>query len=107
MQSKQNKVLAMFGSPSADLDFLAMVQTFIEKEAGRRERIVRDWLSIRIDGVHRGLIGSESWCRLEFDGGTSKVEIVGRDAAGEVVIATYLSTYDAAKTETWNVSLPW
>lgn len=92
---------------SPDDDFLAMLQKLIEKEAERRQRIVRDWLLIRIDGVHRCFINSGSPCRLEFEGGTSKVEIVGRDAEGELVIATYLPTYDGPKTEAWKVSLPW
>src|SRR5215467_9947276 len=95
-----------FGSPSADVDFLAMLQEFIVKEAERPLRIVRDWLWIRIDGVDQRVIDSESWCRIEFEGGTSKVEIVGRDAEGDVVIATYLPTYDGPKTEAWKVSLP-
>lgn len=99
--------LITFGLPSTDLDFLAMLQEFIDREAERRQRIVPDWLMIRIDGVHQCVIDSESWCRLEFEGGTSKVEIVGRDAEGEVVIATYLPTYDGRKTEAWKVSLPW
>lgn len=99
--------LITFGSPSTDADFLAMLQKFIEREAERRQRIVPDWLAIRIDGVHQRVIDSESWCRLEFEGGTSKVEIVGHDAEGEVVIATYLPTYDGPKTEAWKVSLPW
>lgn len=92
---------------SPDEDFLAMLQKRIEKEAERRQRIVRDWLLIRIDGVHRCFINPGSPCRLEFEGGTSKVEIVGRDAEGELVIATYLPTYDGPKTEAWKVSLPW
>jgi RNA polymerase sigma-70 factor, ECF subfamily len=96
-----------FGLPSADVDFLAMLQEFIERDAGKRQRIVPFWVAIRIDGVHQCVIESESWCRLEFEGGTSKVEIVGRDAEGEVVIATYLPTYDGPKTEAWRVSLPW
>lgn len=91
---------------SPDEDFLGMLQKFIEREAERRQRIVRDWLLIRIDGVHRHFINSGSPCRLEFEGGTSKVEIVGRDAEGEVVIATYLPTYDGPRTEAWKVSLP-
>jgi len=109
MQDNENKqrTLIAFGSPSADVDFLAVLQKFIEREAERPLRIVRDWLSIRIDGVHQRVIDSESWCRLEFEGGTSKVEIVGRDAEGDVVIATYLPTYDGPKTEAWKVSLAW
>ncbi len=103
----KQRTLITFGLPSADVDFLAMLQKFIEREAERPLRIVRDWLSIRIDGVDQCVIDSESWCRLEFEGGTSKVEIVGRDAEGEVVIATYLPTYDGPKTEAWKVSLPW
>ena len=96
-----------FGLPSADVDFLAALQKFTETDAERRSRIVRDWLSIRIDGVHQCLTDPECWCLLEFEGGTSKVEIVGRDAEGEVVIATYLPTYDGPKIEVWKVSLPW
>ena len=109
MQANFNKqrTPTTFDLPSADVDFLAALQKFIEKDAERRSRIVRDWLSIRIDGVHQRVIDSESWCPLEFEGGTSKVEIVGRDAEGEVVIATYLPTYDGPKTEAWKVSLPW
>jgi RNA polymerase sigma-70 factor (ECF subfamily) len=99
--------LITFGSPSTDTDFLTMLQVFIEREAERRQRIVSDWLAIRIDGLHQRVIDSESWCRLEFEGGTSKVEIVGRDGEGEVVIATYLPTYDGPKKEAWKVSLPW
>ena len=98
--------LITFGLPAADVDFLAALQKFIERDAERRLRIVRDWLWIRIDGVHQW-IDSESWCLLKFEGGTSKVEIVGRDAEGAVVIATYLPTYDGPKTEAWKVSLPW
>jgi len=103
----KQRTLITFGLPSADVDFLAMLQEFIEREAQRPLRIVRDWLSIRIDGVDQCAIDSDSWCQLEFEGGTSKVEIVGRDAEGEVVIATYLPTYDGPKTEAWRVSLPW
>ena len=106
MQDNYNKQRTLT-TPSADLDFLAALPKFIEKNAERRSRIVRDSLSIRIDGVHQRVIDSESWCLLEFEGGTSKVEIVGRDAEGEVVIATYLPTYDGPKTEAWKVSLPW
>jgi len=103
----KQRTLITFGLPSADVDFLAALQKFIEREAERRQRIVPFWLSIRIDGVHQCVIDSESSCRFEFEGGTSKVEIVGRDAEGEVVIATYLPTYDGPKTEAWKVSLPW
>lgn len=99
--------LITFGLPSTDMDFLTILQEFIEREAERRQRIVSDWLAIRIDGVHQRVIDSESRCRLEFEGGTFKVEIVGRDAEGEVVIGTYLPTYDGPKTEAWKVSLPW
>lgn len=108
MQDSYNKhrTLTPFDLPSADVDFLGKLQKFIEKDAERRSRIVRDSLSIRIDGVHQRVIDSESWCLLEFEGGTSKVEIVGRDAEGEVVIATYLPTYDGPKTEAWKVPLP-
>jgi DNA-binding NarL/FixJ family response regulator len=98
--------LITFGLPSTDVDFLAELQEFIDSEAERRQRIAPEWLSIRIDGVKRCVIEAESGCRLDFEGGTSKVEIVGRDAAGEVVIATYLPTYDGPKTEAWKVSLP-
>ncbi|HKW32219.1 MAG TPA: sigma-70 family RNA polymerase sigma factor [Candidatus Acidoferrum sp.] len=103
----KQRTLITFLPPSADSDFLAALQKFVERDADRRLRIVRDWLAIRIDGIHRCVIGSESWCLIEFEGGTSKVEIVGRDAEGEVVIATYLPTYDGPKTEAWKVSLPW
>jgi hypothetical protein len=103
----KQRTLIAFGSPSADVDFLAALQKFIEREAERPLRIVRDWLTIRIDGVDQCVIRSETSCRLEFEGGTSKVEIVGRDAEGDVVIATYLPTYDGPKTEAWRVSLPW
>lgn len=103
----KQRTLRTFGLPPADVDFLVMLQKFIEREAERPLRVVRDWLTIRIDGVDQCVIDSETWCRLEFEGGTSKVEIVGRDAEGEVVIATYLPTYDGPKTETWKVSLPW
>jgi len=103
----KQRSLITFGLPSADVDFLAMLQKFIEREVKRPLRIVRDWLTIRIDGVDQCVIRSETSCRLEFEGGTSKVEIVGRDAEGDVVIATYLPTYDGPKTEAWKVSLPW
>ena len=103
----KHRTLTPFDLPSADVDFLGKLQKFIERDAERRSRIVRDWLSIRIDGVHQSVIESESWCRFEFEGGTSKVEIVGQDAEGEVVIATYLPTYDGPRTEAWNVLLPW
>jgi RNA polymerase sigma-70 factor, ECF subfamily len=108
MQDNYNKppTLITFGLPSTDVDFLAELQEFIETEAERRQRIVPDWLSICVDGVHQCVIDSEAWCQLEFEGGTFKVEIVGRDAEGEVVIATYLPTYDGPKTEAWKVSLP-
>jgi RNA polymerase sigma-70 factor (ECF subfamily) len=103
----KQRTLITFGLPSADVDFLAMLQKFIEREAERRQRIVPFWLAIRIDGVLQRVIDSESWCLFEFEGGSSKVELVGRDAEGEVVIATYLPTYDGPKTEAWKVSLPW
>jgi RNA polymerase sigma-70 factor, ECF subfamily len=101
------RTLITLGLPSPDVDFLDMLQKFIEREAERRQRIVALWVAIRIDGVHQCVIDSESWRRFEFEGGTSKVEIVGRDAEGAVVIATYLPTYDGPKTEAWKVPLPW
>lgn len=109
MQANYNKqrTPAMFDLPSADVDFLVKLQTFIEREAERRQRVVPSWVAIHVDSVHQCVVESESGCRFEFEGGTSKVEIVGRDAEGEVVIATYLPTYDGPKTEAWNVSLPW
>lgn len=109
MQDNHNKLhtLTTFGLPSADVDFLAMLQKFIEREAERRQRIVPFWVAVRIDGVLQCVIDSESWCQFEFERGTSKVEIVGRDAEGEVVVATYLPTYDGPKTEAWKVWLPW
>ena len=109
MQDNYNKprTPATFDLPSADVDFLAKLQKFIEREAERRQRIVPFWLAIRIDGVLQRVIDPESWCLFEFEEGTSKIEIVGRDAEGEVVIATYLPTYDGPKTEVWKVSLPW
>jgi hypothetical protein len=109
MQDNYNKqrTPTTYDPPAADVDFLAKLQKFIEREAERRQRAVPAWVAFRIDSVHQCVIESESWCRFEFEGGTCKVEIVVRDAEGQVVIASYLPTYDGPKTEAWKVSLPW
>ncbi len=64
--------------------------------------------SIRVDGTEvETLVGSENPIWLVLDRGATRLELVGRDREGDVVIAVYLLTYDRPKTEVWKVTLPW
>jgi hypothetical protein len=73
----------------------------------RRRRISPGSLAIRVDGFDCATIrGSEMEHKTILDDATI-VEIVGRDDEGDVVLATYILTYeDQPRTEEWTADLP-
>jgi len=92
-------------SPGFDLDRL---RDLIKRCHNRRRRLAPGSLSIRVDGVDRGIIDIQNpSCDVVLEEGASVVKLMGRDyEQASVTVATYLLTYGSPKAEFWEADIP-
>ncbi len=87
---------------------LKEIRDHVARERKRRRRVSPGSLTIRVDGKDQATINlSEQEHEATLEADATIVDVVGRDDQGDVVLATYVLTYDdQPRTEEWSADLP-
>jgi hypothetical protein len=87
---------------------LEEIRALINDELERAHRAVPDSVIVRVDGVDRASMnGSDVTVPMLLEESASLVEFIGHADGMEVLLGTYVLSYDGEKHEQWRFALPW